>query len=95
MDAHELSARGARLLAEALLLPPEERVELADRLIFTLEPEYLRRVEEAWMKEAEARLDAYERGEMSALPSDLAIAMAKAAARKGTRRESPRRRDTE
>ncbi|MBM4031598.1 MAG: addiction module protein [Planctomycetes bacterium] len=95
MGAHELSERGMRILKEARSLPPEERVELADQLIFTLEPEYLRRVEEAWAKEAEARLDAYDRGETIALPSDLAVEMAKAAARKRTRRTSPRRRKTE
>ena len=89
MDAHELSERGARLLAEALLLPPEERVELTDQLIFTLEPEYLRRVEDAWMEEADARLDAYESGEMDAIPADEAIAMVLEAARKKAPRKSP------
>jgi len=95
MGAHALSERGRRILEEARSLPPEERVELADQLIFTLEPEYLHRVEEAWAKEAEARLDAYDRGEISALPSDLAIAMAKAEAPTRIRRRPPRRTETQ
>ncbi len=91
-----LTERASRILKDALTtLSPEERVELADHLIFTLEPEYLRRVHEAQIKEVEDRIDAYDRGEMGSLPSDLAIEMAMAAARKRTRRKPPHRKKTE
>ena len=71
-----MSERGARLLEEALALPPEERAELADRLLSSLDPPSQRRIDELWAEEVEARLDAYDRGEMEAIPAEKAIAEA-------------------
>ena len=69
-----MSERGARVLEEALALSPEERAELADRLIASLDAESQRRIDELWAAEVEARFDAYERGEVEAIPAEQAIA---------------------
>lgn len=73
-----MSERGARVLEEALALPPEERAELAERLWTSLEPssEEQERIDRLWAEEVEARLDAYERGEIEAIPAEQAIAEA-------------------
>jgi len=69
-----LSEPASRILQEALRLSPEERVDLADLLAFSLEPEYLLRVQEAQMRIVEARIDAFERGEIEAIPAEQALA---------------------
>jgi putative addiction module component (TIGR02574 family) len=43
----------------------EERAELADRVLDSLDTEARRAVDEAWAAEAEDRIDAYERGEIA------------------------------
>jgi putative addiction module component (TIGR02574 family) len=70
----EMSARSTELLDEVLTLPPQERVELAERILDSLSPESARAIEQMCADEAEARLDAYERGEIEALSGEEAIA---------------------
>jgi putative addiction module component (TIGR02574 family) len=77
-----VSERGARILEEALALPPEERAELADRLWSSLDPSSQQRVDKLWAEEVEARLDAYDRGEIEAIPAEKAIAEALLKARR-------------
>ncbi|HUT35977.1 MAG TPA: addiction module protein [Planctomycetota bacterium] len=77
-----VSERGARLLDEALALPPEERAELAERLWSSLDAASQRRIDELWAEEVEARLDAYDRGEIEAIPAEKAIAEALLKARR-------------
>ena len=62
-----MSKKGVQLLEEALSLPHEERAELADRLLTSLDSPPDRRIDALWAQEAEDRLDAYERGEIKAL----------------------------
>lgn len=57
----------AILEREALRLPAHERALLADALLGSLDDDSVRQVEAAWGKEAEARLAAYHRGEITAL----------------------------
>lgn len=57
----------AILEREALRLPAHQRALLADTLLGSLDDEAARKVELAWAGEAEARLAAYHRGELSAL----------------------------
>ena len=52
---------------EAMRLPARERALLADALLGSLDDETVREVETAWAREAEARLEAYRRGELVAL----------------------------
>lgn len=63
-----MSARAERVLNEALSLPPGERAQLAERLFssLNLSREELDRL---WSQEADNRIDAYERGELKAIPA--------------------------
>jgi putative addiction module component (TIGR02574 family) len=68
-----MSKRGTEVLEEALTLPPEERAELADRLLTSLEPPADHRTDRLWAGEVEDRLDAYERGEIKAVSAKEAF----------------------
>lgn len=52
---------------EAMRLPPKDRALLADALLGSLDDEATREVEAAWTEEAESRLAAFRRGEVSAV----------------------------
>ncbi|OIP63847.1 MAG: hypothetical protein COW52_09275 [Nitrospirae bacterium CG17_big_fil_post_rev_8_21_14_2_50_50_9] len=52
-----------RILKEALNLKPAEKAELIDKLIYSLDKPDAE-IDELWVKEAENRIDAYERGEI-------------------------------
>ncbi len=57
------------VLAQAEKLPPIERIELIERLFFSLDSTHeRRRIDSMWAEESESRLSAYERGEMEAIP---------------------------
>jgi len=58
-----------QILAEALKLPPVERAELVENLLTSFEFQSRKRIDALWAKEAEERIDAYERGEMTAIPA--------------------------
>jgi len=58
---------------EALRLPAHQRALLADTLLESLDDEAGRKVELAWAQEAESRLAAYHRGELSALDGPTAL----------------------
>jgi putative addiction module component (TIGR02574 family) len=77
-----VSERGAKLLDEAMSLPVAERAELADRLRCSLDHAYFDQIDAWWRKEVEARIDAFERGEVEAIPADQAIAEALQRARR-------------
>ena len=62
-----MSKRGTEVLEDALSLPPAERAELADRLLTSLDAPHDLRIDGLWAKEAEDRLDAYDRGEIKAV----------------------------
>nr|EDZ40422.1 MAG: Conserved protein of unknown function [Leptospirillum sp. Group II '5-way CG'] len=55
------------LLSEARDLPPEERVKLVEQILETLDASDPS-LDAEWSKEAEDRLDAYQRGEIGAVP---------------------------
>ena len=56
------------VLAEALCLPPIERAELIEELFFSFDGDDRKTIDALWAKEAEERVDAYERGEITAIP---------------------------
>jgi putative addiction module component (TIGR02574 family) len=61
------------LSAQAMQLPPEERLALVDELLDTLDvPDAA--LDALWAKEAESRLAAYRRGEVQALALSDVIA---------------------
>ena len=55
-----------KILEEALTLKPAEKAELIDRLLSSLDKADAE-IDELWAKEAENRIDAYERGEIKAV----------------------------
>jgi len=64
-----MSKKGIEVLEEALSLPLSERAEVVDRLLASLDSAADRRIDELWGQEAEERLDAFERGEIKAVPA--------------------------
>lgn len=57
------------ILKKLLTLPDGERARLAEQLLESLEPqsEHNRKL---WAEEAESRIEAYERGELEAVPGE-------------------------
>lgn len=52
-----------KVLKEALTLKPAEKAELIDKLLSSLDKPDAQ-IDDLWAKEAENRIDAYERGEI-------------------------------
>ena len=57
-----------QLFEEALALPMNKRAELAERLLSSID--LSDQIDKLWAIEAEARIDAYENGELNAIPAE-------------------------
>ena len=69
-----MTAQSRKILDEALALPPIERASLVEELLSSFDfPSHLE-VDALWAAEVEDRVDAYERGEMHAVPADEVFA---------------------
>lgn len=64
-----MSENREKILAQALELPPIERAELIEELLSSFEFPSRKSIDEMWAKEAENRIDAYERGQLTATPA--------------------------
>ncbi|MGH9932906.1 MAG: addiction module protein [Pyrinomonadaceae bacterium] len=64
-----MSASSEQVLKEALALPLQERAELLETLLRTFQSPPDPRLDELWAREAEDRLDAYERGQLKTVPA--------------------------
>ena len=54
------------ILKEALTLKPEQKAQLVDKLLSSLDkPD--KEIDELWANEAESRIDAYEQGKIEAI----------------------------
>lgn len=62
-----MSNRSAEVFQEALSLPLDERAELIERLLPSLDTPDRQRIDALWAQEAEDRLDAFERGEIKTI----------------------------
>ena len=58
-----------KVLAEALALPPTERAALVEELLSSFDFPARQKIDALWAKEAEDRIEAYERGELPASPA--------------------------
>ncbi len=58
---------------QALRLPAHDRAALAERLIASLDELNTAENERMWVEEAEARYEAYRRGEIESFPAEEAI----------------------
>ncbi|HET7569228.1 MAG TPA: addiction module protein [Gammaproteobacteria bacterium] len=68
-----MSTEAEKVLEQALHLQPHERAVVAEGLLSSinrLDPE----IDAVWAAEAEARIDAEERGEMETVPADEVFA---------------------
>ena len=63
--------------AQALKLSPEERAQLADRLVTSLFED--QKIEDAWAAEVERRIEEVESGRATLIPAADSIARARAA----------------
>lgn len=62
----------AELTAEILKLPSEEIVQVVEALLNRINP-VSAEVDEVWGQEVERRVDAFEKGEISAIEGDFAM----------------------
>jgi len=67
IEAHEA------VVSAALALPVEARVELAERLLNSLQTPEQGEIDSAWAEEAERRIDQVERGEVKLIPGEPLI----------------------
>jgi putative addiction module component (TIGR02574 family) len=62
---------------QAKTLPPNDRARLAEVLLESLQDDSLREIESAWKKEIEARITAYDRGEIKTFSAEEVFTEAK------------------
>jgi len=62
-----------RITDEALALPPDSRATLAEKLLGSLTENLRDEIDEAWVEEAEARLESYNMGKVKAIPGQDVI----------------------
>ena len=58
-----------QVLEEAVGLPPIERAELVEGILSSFDFPARADIDAAWAREAEDRIDAYERGDIAAIPA--------------------------
>ena len=84
-----MSANAEKVLQEALNLPPHDRAEVLQRLLATFEQPPDAELDELWAQEAEDRLDAFDRGELSSVSAYEVFARIEQ--QRGKRDQIPRR----
>ena len=65
-----MALQSKQILREALDLPPIDRAELVEQILASFEFPARQDIDAAWAQEAEDRIDAYERGEISSSPAN-------------------------
>lgn len=69
-----MTTRAEHILAEALELPPVERAELVEGIMSSFEFQSRKAVDALWAEEVEDRIEAFDRGEIAAVPADAVFA---------------------
>ena len=64
-----MTVQTKQIFEEALGLPASEKALLAEQLLASLDLASSNSIDEMWAREAENRIDAYERGEIKAIPA--------------------------
>lgn len=62
-----MTIQAQQILKKALLLPPIERAELIEKIFNSFDYHGKDNFDALWAKEAEARIDAFERGKLKAI----------------------------
>ena len=65
-----MTSQSKQILREALELPPIDRAELVEQILASFEFPARQDIDAAWAQEAEDRIDAYERREISSSPAN-------------------------
>ncbi len=65
-----MSTEGSRILNEVLALPVDERAELVDRILDSLDEAPDKERLKRWADETESRLDAIDRGDLETRPGE-------------------------
>jgi putative addiction module component (TIGR02574 family) len=68
-----MNTEAQQVLQTALSLPYEERVEIAESLIWSLDEKESMEIEAAWSQEIKRRLDSIDRGEAQMIPWEEVI----------------------
>ena len=63
-----MSSESEEVLNKALALSPIDRAELIERLLGSLESTSDTTIDSLWAEEAEARIEAYDRNEITSIP---------------------------
>ena len=58
----------AKVVNDALSLPPRSRAKLAEKLLESLDNPRQQEIDRLWAEEVEDRIDAYEKGYLKAVP---------------------------
>jgi putative addiction module component (TIGR02574 family) len=65
-----MSANSEQILQQALALSPQDRAEILERLLASFQMPPDPALDQLWAREAEDRLDAFDRGELGAVPAE-------------------------
>lgn len=65
-----MDTQAQQILQTALALPPDDRVEIAESLIMSLDQERAAEIEATWAAEIKRRLDSIDKGEVQLIPAD-------------------------
>ena len=68
-----MSGKSKSVLDAALALPADERAEIAERLMLSLDEQRQREIEDSWAAEIQRRMDEVDRGEVAMVPADEAM----------------------
>jgi putative addiction module component (TIGR02574 family) len=68
-----MSANPRSILEAALSLPPDDRAEIAERLMFSLDDRHRAEIEAAWDAELQRRANEVDRGDVALIPRDEAM----------------------
>ena len=58
----------AKVVNDALSLPPKSRAKLAEKLLESLDDVNQKEIDRLWAEEVEDRIDVYEKGSLKAIP---------------------------
>lgn len=65
-----MTQHAQQILEHALTLSAEERAELAERVLESLDAPQRKRIDQEWAAEADDRVRAVERGELPTIPAE-------------------------
>ena len=64
-----MTVQTQQVLEKAVHLPPAERAELVEQILSSFDFPAHDKIDALWAQEAEDRIDAYDRGELKAIPA--------------------------